>query len=381
MRRELSLLDFALSSLKRRGLKNLALLWAYTLLVATLASVLFFTRAMQREAKLLMEEAPEIVVQRLSAGRHDLIPVGYAETIRKIKGVQEAQERLWGYYYDPGSGSNFTILVPPAQGSIPEPGWALLGSGVLRSFSAKDHESLTFRSYKGTFHTLRIKGSFPSASELVSADLIVIHRADFTDLFGFPDGLATDLAVRVRNPKERSLVAQKITQELPDTRPVLRDEILRTYQALFDWRGGMILVILSCVVGAFLILAWERATGLSAQEKREIGILEAIGWETSDVLLMKMWEGLTVSLSAFFFGVFLAYTHVFSLSSFVFEPAMKGWSVLYPDFSLTPVTPVLRGDDLTAFLLFTVAPYTLATLVPCWRAATMDPDAVLRGLA
>ncbi|MGQ9859180.1 MAG: hypothetical protein ACUVS3_10900 [Thermodesulfobacteriota bacterium] len=38
---------------------------------------------------------------------------------------------------------------------------------------------------------------------------------------------------------------------------------------------------------------------------------------------MKMWEGLTVSLSAFFLGVFLAYTHVFPLSSFVFEPAMK----------------------------------------------------------
>ncbi|MGQ9859179.1 MAG: hypothetical protein ACUVS3_10895 [Thermodesulfobacteriota bacterium] len=45
------------------------------------------------------------------------------------------------------------------------------------------------------------------------------------------------------------------------------------------------------------------------------------------------------------------------------------------------MTPVLRGDDLAALLLFTVASYTLATLVPCWRAATMDPDAVVRGLA
>lgn len=159
---------------------------------------------------------------------------------------------------------------------------------------------------------------------------------------------------------------------------MLRDEILRTYQALFDWRGGMILVILISLVGAFLILAWKKATGLSAEEKREIGILKAIGWETSEVLSMKMLEGLTVSLSAFLLGVLLAYTHAFPLSSVVFEPAMREWSVLYPDFSLTPV---LRGNDLAALLLFTVAPYTLATLVPCRRAATMDPDAVVRGLA
>lgn len=378
-RRQLSLLDFALSSLRRRSLKNVALISVYTFLVAALASVLFFTRAMQREAGLLLEDSPEIIVQRLSAGRHDLIPARYASAIRNIKGVQEVEERLWGYYYDPGSGANFTILVPPdPQGSTPEPGWALLGNGVLRSFAARDKDSLTFRSYKGTFHTLRIKGSFSSRSELVSADLILVHRDDFMELFGFPDGLATDLSVRVRNPKERSLVAEKITQALPDTRPILRDEILRTYRALFDWRGGMILAILSSAILAFLILAWEKATGLSAEERREIGILKAIGWETSDVLLMKIWEGLSVSLSAFFLGVFLAYTHVFYLSSVLFEPVMRGWSVLYPDFS---PTPVLRGEDLAALLLFTVAPYIVATLLPCWRAATMDPDAVARGLA
>jgi ABC-type lipoprotein release transport system permease subunit len=35
------------------------------------------------------------------------------------------------------------------------------------------------------------------------------------------------------------------------------------------------------------------------EEKREIGILKAIGWETSDIIRMKFWEGLVVSLSSF----------------------------------------------------------------------------------
>jgi len=37
-----------------------------------------------------------------------------------------------------------------------------------------------------------------------------------------------------------------------------------------------------------------------------------------------------VSLTAFFTGVILAYVHVFFTGSLVFEPALKGWSSLYP---------------------------------------------------
>jgi len=53
----------------------------------------------------------------------------------------------------------------------------------------------------------------------------------------------------------------------------LKEELLRTYDAVFDWRGGIVLVILAGAVFAFLIFAWDKAAALSAEEKREIGIL------------------------------------------------------------------------------------------------------------
>ncbi len=137
----------------------------------------------------------------------------------------------------------------------------------------------------------------------------------------------------------------------------------------------MIIVILSVAVLAFVILAWDKATGLSAEEKREIGILKALGWETSDVLLMKYWEGVVVSLSSFILGVLLAYVHVFFASAGLFEPALKGWSVLYPDFRLTPF---LNPYQVATLFFLTVIPYTVATIVPSWRAATIDPDSVMR---
>ena len=166
---------------------------------------------------------------------------------------------------------------------------------------------------------------------------------DFRKLFGIPAEYATDLAVEVRNSRELTTIATKIVQALPDTRPILREEILRSYEAVFDWRGGFVIVILTGAVLAFIILAWDKAAGLSAEEKREIGILKGIGWETTDVLQMKFWEGLVVSLSSFLMGVLLAYAHIFFGSAVLFEPAIKGWSVLYPEFRLTPLHQRLPG--------------------------------------
>jgi ABC-type lipoprotein release transport system permease subunit len=58
------------------------------------------------------------------------------------------------------------------------------------------------------------------------------------------------------------------------------------------------------------------------------------------------------------------------------QPVLKGWAVLYPSFSLTPK---IDGLQVATLFLFTVLPYTAATLVPIWRAATTDPDTVMRG--
>jgi ABC-type lipoprotein release transport system permease subunit len=124
-----------------------------------------------------------------------------------------------------------------------------------------------------------------------------------------------------------------------------------------------------------VIHAWYQASGLSSDEKREIGILKGIGWETSDVLWLKFWEGTVVSLTSFLLGVLIAYAHVFLASSPLFEPVLKGWSVLYPEFRLTPF---IDPFQLMTLFFLTVLPYTAATIVPSWRAATIDPDTVMR---
>ncbi|HEX9911173.1 MAG TPA: hypothetical protein VGA86_09820, partial [Desulfatiglandales bacterium] len=356
-----------------RKRKNAALVSVYTLIVFLLASVLLFTYALREEASILLKEAPEMIVQKLVAGRQELIPVAYMERIRAIKGVSSVQGRLWGYYYDPVVGANYTLMV--AEDPDVAPGGIAVGEGVSRTRLASPGDTLEFRTYQGVTIELEIKKAFSSESGLVSSDLVLISEEDFRKIFGTPEAYATDLAVRVRNPKELPTIALKVAELLPDSRQILREELLRTYDAIFNWRGGILLAILFGAVLAFIIFAWDKASGLSVEEKREIGILKAIGWETSDIIRMKFWEGLVVSLSSFLMGIVLAYIHVFFTSFMLFEPVLKGWAVLYPEFK---ITPFIDGAQVASLFFLTVVPYTVATIIPCWRAAIVDPDSVMR---
>jgi ABC-type lipoprotein release transport system permease subunit len=371
--RQRNIIDFTLSSLLRRKGKNVALVAVYTLVVFLLASVVLFTHAIREEASLILKGSPEMIVQRMIAGRHELIPLSYMEKIRGIRGVTGVKGRFWGYYYDPIVGANYTVIVP--EEDAPGAGSITIGHGVSRARLAFVGDSIEFRTYDGTLIHLEVKNTLSSKSELVSSDLVLVSADDFRTLFGTPEGLVTDLTVKVRNSRELPTIAVKIAQLLPDTRQILRDEILRTYDAVFNWRGGILVVILLGALLAFIIFAWDKASGLSSEERKEIGILKAIGWETSDVILMKSWEGMVVSLSSFLAGIILAYVHVFLASSVLFEPVLKGWAVLYPQFKLTPF---IDASQVAALFFLTVVPYTVATIIPSWRAATIDPDSVMR---
>lgn len=368
------LIDFTLRSLGRHKGKNLALVLTFTVLVFFLGSVMLFSQALKKEAGFLLQGTPEILVQRLTAGRQDLVPLAYGDTLRKIRGVVSVQPRLWGYYFDPAVEANYTLMVPDRE--PPPAGEIFIGAGISRSRQVFPGDILSFRNSRGEPAPFLVKGLLSVDSELITSDLILVSASDFRDFFHLAPGWATDFALGVRNTKELNTMAFKIREQLPDTRPIIREEILRTYDSLFDWRSGMIVIILSGSALAFVILAWEKASGLSAEEKREMGILKAVGWETSDILLLKFWEGTVLALSAFFLGFILAYGHIFFASAGLFEQALKGWAILHPRFRLTPYVDPFQA--LTLFFL-AVVPHVAATIIPSWRVATMDPDTVMRG--
>src|SRR5512139_4266843 len=166
------ILDFTLSSLGRRAGKNSALLLVYTALVFILASLMFLTHALKREAALALRNAPDMVVQRMTAGRHDLIPDGYRARVAGIRGVSAVRGRLWGYYFDPVVSANYTLMVP---GEFPHPaGSIVIGEGISRARGAYPGDIFPLRAYDGEPMALTVAAVLPQDSELVSSDLMLI---------------------------------------------------------------------------------------------------------------------------------------------------------------------------------------------------------------
>ena len=366
-------MDYSLSSLLRRKAKNISLLVVFSAIVFFLASVLLFVHAFKHETKLILEHAPQITLQRQVAGRHALFPDSYMEKIGRLRGVTDQQLRLWGYYYDAGIKANYTLMVPGDR-SVGK-GEIIIGTSLARQRSLNPGFFYNLYAADGSLSTFTIKRIIDPESDLVSADLILMNEQDFRRFFMIPDHMYTDMILEVSNQREVINIARKISEKLPDVRPILKQEIQRTYDAIFDFRQGIVMVVLSGSILGFFILAWEKASGLSGEEKREIGILKAVGWETSDILKMKFWEGTILSLTSFLLGYLAAFWHIFYHEGVMFEPVLKGWSVLYPDFELAVH---ISGFQIATLFFFTVFPYILATLIPVWRAATIDPAEVMR---
>ncbi len=375
--RQRYLVDYAMAAMARQRARNLGLLLVYTLLTTVLASVLLLGSAMRREAAAMLQDTPDVVLQGMRMGRHEMSRAADVDKLVGLRGAHAVQGRLWGYLYDTASGANYTLQVPaaPASSLVLAKGEVVLGEGVARLRQVQVGGPVFLVSPSGVALNLKLKAVLPAATALVSSDLVLLSEADFRRFFQLADDEYTDIALRVRNPKEIAKVAEKAGIALRQHRVITREDLLRTYEAIFSWREGMLLALLSGALLAFAILAFDKASGLSAQERRDIGILKAIGWDTGDILRMKLWEATLVSLTAFALGLGLAYVHVFVFSAPLIEAVLKGWSVLYPRFALTPT---VDGLQLATLALLTVLPYLAAVTVPVWRAASADPDAAMR---
>jgi ABC-type lipoprotein release transport system permease subunit len=262
------------------------------------------------------------------------------------------------------------------EGDMPtKKGVCAVGSGVAAARRVENGEELVLTDGQGNSSMFTVTGVFSADSALLTNDLVVLFHEDIVKLFNMPADKATDIVVEVFNETETPVVARTIQRLLPDTRPIMKREIVRTYRTVFNWRSGMVLAMFFGALVAFCILAWDKATGLSAEERQEIGILKAIGWETANILELKFWEGAVISLTSYLTGIIFAYLHIFYFEGSFLAPALKGWSVIFPSFKLTPY---VNMQQIFILLFLTVLPYVASTIIPSWKAAITDPDVVMR---
>ena len=138
---------------------------------------------------------------------------------------------------------------------------------------------------------------------------------------------------------------------------------------MFNYKGGIFLISYIIVILTFVLILYQRYSMISSSDKKEIGILKAVGWSIKNIIKLKIAENFIVCFMAFIIGIILSYTFVFILNAPILKDIFIGFSNMKNDFVLTAY--INFKDLITLFLLF-VIPFLSAILIPVWKIATID---------
>lgn len=383
----LAMLAFALGALRRRGRRAAAVAGGLAGAVALLGAVFFLTDALRGEATAARQEAPDLVVQRLVGGRPALVPSTWRARVEGRPGVASVTERVWGYLFLPALEGNVTVVgmasagLPATvleQGRMPgadEAGACAIGRELGRALGVQAGDRVRFPGPNDRGPTCLVTGVFSASVGLFTGDVVLTGQSEARALLSLPAGEVTDLAVRLTTPDESRVLAAALGESLPGAR-VLEKRLLERVHALsYGRRAGLVLAASLPALLVLLVLAHDRAAGLGAAERREIAILKAAGWSSGDVLEARLYESVLVASLATAVGLALGYLWVFALGAPGLREALAGWATLYPSL---PLTPQVTLGQLLGLQALVAAPYVALSVVPAWRAATVDPMEALR---
>ena len=398
MRRFVALLVHALGSTERRLGRSVSLGLALALTTAAWSSVFFLSESVRATGDALLEDAPLLTVQRLVAGRPALLDHEDAEALRALWSVRAVHERVWGYLYQPALEGNVVVIGvdPDASATLAEEfGFTdgtplgdeeiLVGSTLAATLGLRAGDRLALVGPTGDgpgetagVQVLRVRAVLPAETAVSHGDTVLASMPVARALLGLEEGACVDLAIDVFPPEEANSVAARAIEAIPGARTLLRDALTRRRALTFEARAGLLSAVLLPLLLSFLVLTWDRLSGMGEDERREIGILKAVGWSTSDVLVCRLLESALIAGLGAALGLVLGYLHVFVLGAPGLSEAYFGWSNLRPAMALVPT---LDPQVLVLSFTLVVLPFVAVSIVPAWRAATLDPDRAMRGPA
>lgn len=360
--------------------ETLLLTTALLSLVAWVGTVLLLNHALEGTALSVLADGPSLVVRRVSPGGWMPIPATESvELALTVPGVVQARARVWGLVAGPQGPVTAMGLNACAAGTfmtnvpvpLPGQGQAVVGRGV----SADQGEGLLV--LEGTRKmTFKVLERLYPESDVVAYDIVILHPEDARTLLGLPDGHASDLALTVFHEEEEEAILPDLARAFPwPVRITTRGETIGRYAAGLARRGGIALLML---VPAVLAVAFLVAGSVRDRlgRRREVGLLKAMGWTSSDVVRLHLMRSLAVGLPATALGMLLAYALVLWPGTSWPGVLLFGWQGEPPALRLSPSGAFLTLLEVGALAF---VPWLAASVWPALRASTADPQELIQG--
>lgn len=379
--------NFIFLLLVKHKSKHFAIFLILIFIVFLTSSILFIKNSLQKEISQALENQSDFIIQKTIANKIKDIDTSLIDKFYEINGVSKVTQRVYGQYYFMPENVYFTIIgidffeETTNQdlkellnflniSNFLEKDSMIIGNGVKKVLDKYAYfDSYDFKLENENSKNIRIFKDLPKEANLIANDLIIMDINIAKKILDIKSDFATDIVLDVPNPLERQNVKEQILLKESNIRILQKDELKKEYENMFNYKGGIFLILFIVVIFTFILVLYQRYSMISSNDKREIGILKAVGWSIKDIIKLKIIENFIVAFMAFIIGVIFAYIFVFILQAPILKNIFIGFSNIKNDFILNQNIKV--SNLITLFLFFMVS-FLSAVLIPVWKIAVID---------
>ncbi len=385
-------LHFLTLLLFKQKSKHIGAVLISVIIISLLSSVLFLSSSLQQTLMSSLDKQADFTITRVEAGRPINTPVEWVDNMLEINGVSKVSSRIYGrYFYEPRANSFLVVGVDFFDEQSSRELTKLIDGIDLKEFLSKDNmlvgeavndfltkhyykDKFSFKLSDGTFKKVNIFKLLPKQSNLIANDMIIVPIELAREIFGMQENEVTDIMLNVKNDAEWDNIISKIHLEFYDVRVIEKREIKKAYENLYNYKGGLFLILYLVTIVTFILILYQRYSMVYSTERKEIGILRAIGWSIKDILKLKFYENLLIVMVSFILGVVFAYIFVFVFDAPLLSQIFLGSDNLENSVSFMPI---LNFGVLGSIFLFYAIPFLAAVLIPAWKiAATPAKEAM-----
>jgi lipoprotein-releasing system permease protein len=255
-----------------------------------------------------------------------------------------------------------------------------LGVGVGDTVSAFSPQSFASRDVLRLPEDLRVTGLFDLGMHDFDIGYVLCSIETAQDLFGMVSGVH-GLQVMTEDPYRAALVARDLRSRLPRFYDVTTwmEQNRQLFTALRVEKNMMFfLLIFITIVAAFGIT--NTLITVTVQKTREVGLLKALGFSSSQIMGVFIWQGWIAGILGTLGGTGLGLLALRYRNALMHVLSRRlGLDLLPPElYQLSQIPSAISRTDLLAIAGTVMLICTLAGLIPAYRASQLDPARALR---
>ena len=228
---------------------------------------------------------------------------------------------------------------------------------------------------------LTLTGIYSTGRYDFDSKFVITSLAVARDLMGLKSGVYS-IHLKVHDPQN----TEKFHAITQDIRTLFPHHTIRTWweidRALFDalaTEKNMMAILLMFITIVAIFCVMNTLIVLTVQKTNEIGLLKAIGFSSWQVMAAFVLHGWIQCLAGTLLGITAALAVLHNLQNLVNLLARLGLNVFDKRiYGLSQIPWRIEPTEVATVALMVIIFCTIASFLPAWRAARMDPIAALR---